>query len=52
MSVVMAPFSFLIWILSPCLLVSLAKGCVYLVDFLKEPALGFIDFCVVLFVSN
>ena len=36
----MAPFSFLIlltWILSLYPLVSLAKGFIYLVDFLKEP---------------
>jgi hypothetical protein len=42
----MSPFSFLvllIWILSLCPLVSLAKGLIYLVDFLKEPAPGFVD---------
>jgi hypothetical protein len=41
----MSPFSFLIlliWILSLCPLVSLAKGLIYLVDFLKEPSPGFV----------
>jgi hypothetical protein len=45
-SVVMSPFSFLILlirILSLCPLVSLAKGFIYLVDFLKEPAPGLVD---------
>ena len=48
-SVVMSPFSFLILlirILSLCPLVSLAKGLsgfIYLVDFLKESAPGFVD---------
>ena len=45
-SVVIAPFSFLIlliWILSLCPLVRLAKGLIYLVGFLKEPAPGFVD---------
>jgi hypothetical protein len=44
--VVMSSFSLLIlliWILSLCPLVSLAKGLIYLVDFLKEPAPGFVD---------
>ena len=44
--IVMAPFSFLIlliWILSLYPLVSLAKGFIYLVDFLKELAPGFVD---------
>jgi hypothetical protein len=51
----MSPFSFLIlliWTLSLCSLVSLAKGLIYSVDFLKQPASGFVDFfCIVLFVS-
>ena len=45
-SVVMSPLSvliLLIWILSPCPLVTLAKGLSILLIFLKEPALGFID---------
>jgi hypothetical protein len=45
-SVVMSPFSVLIlfiYILSLCPLISLAKGFIYLVDFLKEPAPGFVD---------
>jgi hypothetical protein len=44
--VVISPFSFLIlliWILSLCPLVSLAKGDFYLVDFLKKTAPGFVD---------
>jgi hypothetical protein len=46
LSVVTYLFSFLIlliWILSLCPLVSLAKGLIYLFDFLKEPALGLVD---------
>ena len=42
----MAPFSFLIlliWILSLCPLVNLAKGLFILLIFLKEPAPGFAD---------
>jgi hypothetical protein len=42
----MSPFSFLIlliWILSMCLLLSLAKGFIYVVDFLKELAPVFVD---------
>jgi hypothetical protein len=53
-SIVMSSFSFLIlliWILSLCLSVSLPKGLSVLLIFLKEPALGFIDY-IVLFVSN
>ena len=45
-SVVMSPFSFLILlirILSLCSLIILAKGLIYLVDFLKEPASGLVD---------
>ena len=45
-STVMSPFSFpilLIWILSLCPLVSLAKGLSILLIFLKEPAPGFVD---------
>jgi hypothetical protein len=45
-SVVMSPFSFLILlirILSLCPLVSIAKGLIYLDDFLKEPAPGLVD---------
>jgi hypothetical protein len=45
-SVVISPFSFLtllIWILAVCPLVNLAKGLIYLVDFLKGPAPGFVD---------
>ena len=45
-SVVMSPLSvliLLIWILSPCPLVTLAKGLSILLIFLNEPALGFID---------
>ena len=45
--VVMSPFSFLIlliWILPLGHLVSLARGFLYLVDDLKEPGFGFVDF--------
>ena len=45
-SVVMSPFSFLILLirmLSLCPLVSLAKGLIYLVDFLKKTAPCLID---------
>jgi hypothetical protein len=45
-SVDISPFSFLnllIWILSLCPLVSLAKGLIYRAYFLQEPALGFVD---------
>jgi hypothetical protein len=44
--IAISPFSFLIlliWVLSLCSLDSLAKGLPYLVDFLKEPAPGFVD---------
>lgn len=54
-SAVMSPFSFLIsliWIFSLCPLVSLAKGLLYLVDFLKEPAPGFVDSLSIFFVST
>ena len=55
--IAISPFSFLIlliWVLSLCSLDSLAKGLPYLVDFLKEPAPGFVDslyssFCFYLF---
>ena len=45
-SVVMSPFSVLIlfiYILSLCPLISLAKGFIYLVDFLKEPLPTLVD---------
>ena len=45
-SVVTSPFSFLILlirILSLCPLVSLAKGLIYLVDFLKQSSPGLVD---------
>jgi hypothetical protein len=53
----MSPFLFLIllvWILSLCLLISLAEDLSNLVDFLKEPAPRFVDslyssFCFYLF---
>jgi hypothetical protein len=45
-SAVISPFSFLILlirILSLCPLVSLAKGLIYFVDFLKEPLPSLVD---------
>ena len=52
-TVVISPFFlliFLIWILSLCPPVSLAKGLSVLLIFFKEPASGFVD-CRVCFVS-
>ena len=54
-SVVMAPFSFLIlliWILSLCSLVSLAKDSSILLIFSKNQLLGLLILCIVLFVST
>jgi hypothetical protein len=53
-SVVMAPFSFLIlliWILSLCSLVRLAKGFSILLIFSKNWLLAWLILCMVLFVS-
>jgi hypothetical protein len=55
LSIVMSPYSLLIlhiWILSLCLVVNLAKVFVFLVDFLKEPALILLILCIIFFVSN
>ena len=52
---VMSPFSFLIlliWILSLCTLVSLAKGLSILLIFLKNQLLVLLILCIVLFVST
>ena len=54
-SVVMPPFSFLIlliWILSLCSLVSLAKGLSILLFFIKNQLLVLLIVCIVLFVST
>jgi hypothetical protein len=51
----MSPFSFqilLIWILSLCLLVSLAKGLSILLFFSKNQHLVLLLLCIILFVSN